>query len=119
MDGVGALELAHSAEAAHLDERHRIAGMEDHGLRVAIGGRNVGEPLHIAAEPVVGVLHHQRVDLALGHLVTRRAPSPFKFPVRNGRGDAFRRNAHDFAFFAGCLSVLDDITHLRRPTSKK
>jgi hypothetical protein len=75
VDIVLALELAYRAEAAHLDQRHRIGGVEDHGLGIAVGRRDVGEPLHIAAEPVVRILHHQRVDLALAHLLARGLPA--------------------------------------------
>ena len=33
MHRVGALEIAHGVEAAHLDHGHRVVGVEHHGLR--------------------------------------------------------------------------------------
>ena len=36
--------------------------MEDDRARIAVVGGEVGEPLYITAEPVVGVLHHDDVE---------------------------------------------------------
>src|SRR5262249_57273160 len=43
----------------------------------------VGEPSDITAEPVVAVLHHQHVDLALRHGLADRGPAPFELARRN------------------------------------
>src|SRR5713226_7716570 len=68
---------------AHLDQGHRGVGVEDDSTRVAIVGRKIGKPFHIAAEPVVGVLHHDGVDAALLHDAANRGPAPHQFSVGN------------------------------------
>src|SRR5262245_4239406 len=95
MDPVLAPKLAHRAEAAHLDQRHRFRGMEDHGLWIAVGRRDISEPFDVAAEPVIGILHHQRVDLALAHLLADRPPAALELLIRYRGGDAFRRRTHE------------------------
>src|SRR6478672_12311500 len=68
--------------------------MEDHGLRIAVGGRHVGKPFHVAAEPIVRGLHDERIDLALSHLLARGRPTALEFFGRNRGGDAVSRAAH-------------------------
>ena len=60
---------------SHLDHAHRSVGMEDHRARIAVVGGKVGEPFHIAAQPVVGVLHHDRIDAVILHDAVHRAPA--------------------------------------------
>jgi len=45
--------------------------------------RHVGEPFDVAAKPIAGVLHHQRVDVACRHLLAHRAPAALEL----GGGD--------------------------------
>src|SRR5262249_59579558 len=107
------------AKSTHLDERHWIGGVEDHGLGIAVGGRDVGEPFDIAAEPVVRVLHHQRVDPAVAHLLARGLPAAGELVVRNGGGDPVRRGAHEIFLpnpksFAALLKQMSSRTSAAR-----
>ena len=78
---VVAAELAAPAARAHVDHGHEVVGVEDHRLRIAVGGGVVGEPFGIAAEPVVVTLHDQRFDLLLGHRRTHRRPAAVELGV--------------------------------------
>ena len=68
---------------AHVDHGHQVGGREDHAARIAVAQRRVGEPADIAAEPVVVLLHDQRVDLALGHELARRRPAALELGGRD------------------------------------
>src|SRR5262249_61909579 len=51
--------------------------------RLAVANGRVADPPTIPAEPVVAVLHHQHVDLALRHGFADRGPAPFELARRN------------------------------------
>src|SRR6516225_3305317 len=80
---VAAVDLAAPAARAHVDHGHQVRGGEDDAARIAVAQRRVGEPSDITAEPVVAVLHHQHVDLALRHGSADRGPAPFELARRN------------------------------------
>ena len=89
VDLVAAFEIAPAAVRTHLDDAHRVVSVEDHRARIAVDRREVGEPLDVAAEPVVAVLHHQRVDAAFLHLLAHGRPAAFQFRGRDRREQAF------------------------------
>jgi hypothetical protein len=63
--------------------------MKDDGARIIVVGRDVGEPFDVAAEPIAGILHDQRVDTARCHLVPDCGPAPLELASGNAGGDAF------------------------------
>src|SRR5262249_53914098 len=75
MDLVLVVELAPTAARAHVDHGHPVGAVEDHAARIAVDGGKIREPFHRAAEPVIVVLHDERVDLALLHRLAYRGPA--------------------------------------------
>src|SRR5262245_21199243 len=81
---IAAVDLATPAARTHVDHGHQVRGRKDDGAWIAVAQRRVGEPSDIATEPVVVVLHHQRIDLALRHGFADRGPAPFELAGGNG-----------------------------------
>ena len=86
---IAAIDLATPAARAHVDHRHQIGRGKDDAARIAVAQGRVREPPDIAAEPVVVVLHHQRIDLALRHGFADRGPAPFELAGGNRIEQAF------------------------------
>lgn len=91
---IGAIDLATPAARAHVDHRHQIARRKDDAARIAVAQGRIREPTDIAAEPVVVVLHHQRIDLALRHGFAHRAPATFELAGRNRIEEPFVHYLH-------------------------
>src|SRR4029453_9761072 len=75
---IGTIDLATPAARAHVDHRHQIARRKDDAARIAVAQGRIREPPDIAAKPVVVVLHHQRIDLALRHDFAPPPPAQFE-----------------------------------------
>jgi len=88
MNQVCRVGLAQAVKRAHLDDGHRLVSMKQDRARVTIVGRDIGEPLHGAAEPIVGGLRDERVASMFIQDGARRRPSTLKFAVRDGRENA-------------------------------
>jgi hypothetical protein len=85
---IARVEGAAAAERPHLDHRHGIEGIEQHRARIAIVRGNVGQPFHIAAEPVIAGLRDDGVELLLGHHGAHRVPPPPQLRRGNAGGNA-------------------------------
>jgi hypothetical protein len=87
------VKIALGAERAHLDDSHPIGLVEDDGAGISVVGRHIGEPFDIAAEPVIGVLHHQSVDILVRHVAPDQCPPSFQLGRRD-RGVDSLADAH-------------------------
>src|SRR3972149_1329614 len=56
--------------------------------RVAVGRRDVGEVLDVAAHEIVVRLHEQHVDVLPGHRGPHRGPAPLELRAGNRRVDS-------------------------------
>ena len=52
---------------------------KDDGGGVSVESRNIGEPLHVAAQPLVAVLHDEKVDVFSFHRFPHGIPSSLEF----------------------------------------
>ena len=59
--------LPDSAKRPLFDEGHAALERKHQAAGVAVGGRLIAEPADIAADPIAGILHHQRIDAAPAH----------------------------------------------------
>src|SRR5262249_20432494 len=71
---------------------HQVRGGEDDAGGIAVAQGRVGEASGKAAEPVVVVLHYQRVDLALRHRFADRGPAAFELARGNRIEQPFVRH---------------------------
>ncbi len=78
-------------ERPRRDHGHQVVLREDHRRHGAVAGRQVGEPFDVAAGELVGVLHHQHVDLAAPPSPRARPPSAAR--ARRWRSGEIRRSA--------------------------
>ena len=81
MDLVVAAELSLSAARPHVDDRHPVVGMKHHGLRIPIGRRMIGQPLGVAAQPVIVALHDEGADAVVRHRGADRRPAAVEFRI--------------------------------------
>ncbi|MFZ1884547.1 MAG: hypothetical protein WAU53_13335 [Rhodoplanes sp.] len=78
MQAVISQKCARSFHRPDLDP-HRLVDVKDHGARIAVGGRQVGKPFGITAEPVVGRLDDESIDAARSHFTANCVPATLEF----------------------------------------
>ena len=86
--------LGVDAERARRHDRHQVVLREHHRGHGAVAGRQVGEPFDVAAGELVGVLHHQHVDAALGHGGAHGLPAPLEFGGGDRSDQSFGKIGH-------------------------
>jgi len=86
--------VAGAAERALAHQRHQVVARKNHGERIAVGRRQVGEIFDIAAHLVAVILHQQHIDLFALHGGAHRGPAPLEFGGGDRRLQAFRELFH-------------------------
>src|SRR5262249_43102910 len=112
IERVLAAEIGLAILVAHFDHGHQVVAMEDDVARIIVMGGDVGEPFHVAAEPVAGILGDECVDVACRYLLAHGRPAPLELRHGDGSFNAFD-GGHGENLSVGVGWVERSETHLK------